>query len=45
MIAEVVGIIGPNSEAVNVNRKNSSLSSTVNCPPKIWKSCLFLVVP
>lgn len=30
MIAEVVRIIGPNSHAINANRENSSVSSTVN---------------
>ena len=30
MIAEVGRIIGPNSHAINANRENSSVSSTVN---------------
>lgn len=30
MIAEVVRIIGPNSHAINANRENSSVPSTVN---------------
>lgn len=39
MIAEVVRIIGPNSHAINANRENSSVSSTVNALLKTQRAC------
>lgn len=40
MIAEVVRIIGPNSHAINANRENSSVSSTVNALVKTQELAL-----
>lgn len=39
MIAEVGRIIGPNSHAINANRENSSVSSTVNALLKMPRAC------